>query len=181
MPDSTHRTKEGPSIATMPILDLLEHLEVDYHARMKESILRIRILFDRMPLFGGLGQLDKLAGSFDAFRSALEEHLLKEERVIFPHLRRLATGLTGCDGPLGPIDRPLDLMENEHERAARLMSELRDQVGQLEPGEEGPRRMLLEELADLWERFVAYVEIENETLHPRARKLERDLRGGLSA
>ncbi len=175
MADSTSRTTEGPDIATMPIAALLEHLEVDYHARMKESILRIRILLDRMRQFGGAEEWRRLAASFDAFRLALEEHLIKEQRVIFPHIRRLAAGQVGHDSRLGPIDRPLDLMEHEHERAAELFRALHEESNgfALPHGADGPTRMLFEELADLWERFAAYVEIEDETLHPRTRQLER--------
>ena len=58
-------------------------------------------------------------------RGELEPHLAKEERMLFPMIRELATADTAPQFHCGSLGNPVSVMLREHDRAGELLAALR--------------------------------------------------------
>jgi regulator of cell morphogenesis and NO signaling len=91
----------------------------------------------------------------------------KEEYVLFPAIRAIEAGGAGLPVPLSA---PIAVMEQEHDRAGSLLSELRA----ITDGYVAPDwacatfRALYTGLADLEAAMHVHVHLENNVLFPRA-------------
>jgi regulator of cell morphogenesis and NO signaling len=106
---------------------LVDHLEATHHAYLHDELPRLSALARKVVGVHGTRhpELTRLEQVYDALRADLEPHLAKEERVLFPMIRELAS--TGERPPLhrGSIQRPISMMLIEHDRAGELLAELR--------------------------------------------------------
>ena len=62
-----------------------------------------------------------MAAYFDQVRADLQQHMLKEEQVLFPYVRDLAERGDSCgrtQSPFGTVENPIRMMEREHRRPA---------------------------------------------------------------
>ncbi len=160
-----------------PLADLIEHILVAYHAPLRAELPRLARLAGRaLERHGNDGMLpfEAIAGQIAELEAELESHMLKEERVLFPAVRRLeaAAGgaLTPVAEPCGSIAFPIQAMEHEHAEAGAHLAELR----RITRGYEVPAgacntvTALVEGLAEFETELHRHIHLENEILFPRA-------------
>ena len=72
---------------------LVDHLEATHHTYLREALPRLEALADKVAgVHGGNHpELVQVAALAHAVRADLDPHLLKEERVLFPMVRELAS------------------------------------------------------------------------------------------
>lgn len=115
--------------------------------------------------------------TFEALKTELLSHLRKEERVLFPAIKRLAamSAIAPEGGPAGTLQAPISRMELEHDDAGTLLFRLRDLTNGYAPPADAcnTHRLLLSKLAELEADLMQHIHLENNILFPKALKLER--------
>ena len=108
-------------------------------------------------------------------------HLMKEEKVLFPFIKELATiqknGGLLQEASFGKVSGPIQLMESEHEQAGEHFEIIRRLTSgyQLPPGACNSYTILYKKLEEYENDLQEHVHLENNILFPKAIKLEEEL------
>ena len=105
--------------------------------------------------------LPELLEVYLGLKAELEQHMLKEEQILFPMIRRGEGATTG-----GPIS----VMEYEHDSAGRALERLRVLTDEFTVPEQACNtwRALWHGLAAFEESLHQHIHLENNILFPRA-------------
>ncbi|RPI17121.1 MAG: iron-sulfur cluster repair di-iron protein [Ignavibacteriae bacterium] len=128
----------------------------------------------------------KIAEYFSMIKDELEAHLMKEEKMLFPYIKKLAEikkkNLDVQYPPFGSVKEPIRVMEAEHENAGTLMSEINTLSRGYNPPEDACTtfRVLYQELKEFEDDLHVHIHLENNILHPKAIELENILNKNLS-
>ena len=166
---------EAPSaLETASLTAICDHLESTHHAFLKEELPRLEEMLEKVVRVHGakFPFVVELLAVYVPFAEELLLHLHKEEKILFPAIRRLDRG--ACLD----VAAPISVMEREHDDAGEVLRRLRSLASDYEPPEGACNtfRALLGGLADLEADTHEHVHKENNILFPRV--LER---AGLSA
>lgn len=106
----------------------------------------------------------------------MDEHMIKEEKVLFPYIKQLATAVRGSAASLPSIASPIRQMETEHESVGNNMHEIRKISNNYElPDDACASYSFLFKTLDEFENDLhTHVHLENNILFPKALKLEED-------
>jgi len=147
-----------------PLDRLIRHILDTYHASLREELPRLEALGRKVVEVHGdkrPAALPELLTVFLDLKLELEQHMAKEEQILFPLIQRGQGEMAG-----GPIS----VMEHEHDSAGRALERLRE----LTDGYEVPAdacntwRALWHGLAALEEALHQHIHLENNILFPRA-------------
>lgn len=144
--------------------ELADHIEAHYHAALRTDVPPLieaarkveRVHADKPDV--PLGLADELA----AFWDDMQSHMHKEEKVLFPMLRR------GVRGPqVGP---PVAMMMHEHDFHAERLARIRELTGGMTPPPHACAtwRALYAGLAQLETELMLHIHLENNILFARA-------------
>lgn len=114
---------------------------------------------------------------FSEVQEEMSQHMLKEERVLFPRIKQLeAEGL--ADIPLEYYTGPIGVMENEHEKAGTLLYQIRELTNNYTApdGACTTFRLALASLQDFEADLHQHVHLENYILFPKAVALYEKLK-----
>jgi regulator of cell morphogenesis and NO signaling len=152
-----------------PLPALVEHIVGTYHDALRKEMPRLEVMADRAVGIHGatlpvLRHVPEILGELSA---DLNEHMWKEEHVLFPAIQAMASG---ASDPQRWIAAPIQVMEEEHDRAGELLAQLRRATdGYLAPDWScATLRALYEALARLEREMHVHVHLENNILFPRA-------------
>lgn len=125
-------------------------------------------------------ELVRAAAYFDRMRGELEQHLLKEEQVLFPYVRDLATWdatRARAASPFGTVGNPIRMMEREHRDATDALRTIRELTGGFAAPPDGDATYTgcMGELARFERDLHRHVHLENNVLFPAAVVLEASL------
>ncbi len=154
-----------------PLAGLIDHILAKHHtytreqtalvARLAEKVARVH--GDRHPFLAELRDLVFAIGS------ELDDHLHKEEQVLFPMLRKLEAA--GDQAPKNPVlTGPVRVMMSEHEAVGAQLARVRQLTGDLTPPDDACNsfRALYSGLADLEADLHLHIHLENNVLFARA-------------
>jgi regulator of cell morphogenesis and NO signaling len=159
---------------TASLHDLTDHIVTAYHQPLREEMPRLGAMAARVARVHGQKAprlLDRIEAIVGELSADLSEHMRKEEIVLFPAIRSIENGGTSAM----PLDRPIHVMELEHDRAGELLAELRVLTAGYVPPDWAcaTARALYQGLADLEASMHLHVHLENNVLFPRAIALAR--------
>lgn len=168
----------GPRLTEMAAAELADHIEGTHHAYLRAELPRLSGIVAKVANAHGESRpkLCELAKLFERFREEMEAHMEKEERVLFPWIRRLERGGSGF--PPWGIASPIGCMEHEHEQAGTALGSMRT----LTDGFAIPAnacttyRVMVSSLEALERDTHAHVHKENSILFPMAKNLEESRR-----
>lgn len=169
--------------ATMGVVQLVDHLEATHHGYLHQELPHLSTLVEKIRSVHGSRhpELAEVQVAFEELRADLEPHLRKEEQVLFPAIRALATASATEPPafPFGTIENPISVMLREHDRAGELLERLRMLTGDYEIPADGcaSYRLTYEGLARLEADTHLHVHKENNLLFPAVRRLESRLAG----
>jgi regulator of cell morphogenesis and NO signaling len=172
-------TDADTGVTQWPLSRLIDHIVSTHHAYVRSSMPIItRHLAKLVEVHGARHpELARVAAHFDRVSRDLEQHMLKEEQVLFPYVRDLAMTPTGgrhFRSPFGTVENPIQMMEREHREAAdelRIIHELTN--GYVAPDDGcATYRVCMDELANFEHDLHRHVHLENNVLFPRAIGLE---------
>jgi regulator of cell morphogenesis and NO signaling len=131
-------------------------------------------------------ELSRVAAYFEQIVGDLEQHMLKEEQVLFPYVRELAECGGGCGrtrSPFGTVENPIRMMEREHQEVGEAMRIIRELTRGYTPPEDGctTYAISLAELQQFERDLHRHVHLENNVLFPAAVRIEQQLCGARDA
>lgn len=164
------------------LADLIRHIVSKHHAYLREELPAIGRLLappatDKND--ARTAELGRLTNLFGQFRRGMEEHLKKEEAILFPMIESIETarhtGHALPRFPFGSIAHPISVMEQEHERARQELVEIRKLTSDYTaiPAGCGEQRSSFERLRALDNDMEIHSRLEDEVLFPRAIGLEQ--------
>lgn len=123
----------------------------------------------------------RIAELFVNIKDELEVHLQKEERMLFPYIKRILEMEENDEEvpfpPFGTVENPVRVMELEHEAAGRLMAEINSLSSGFTPPEDActTYKVLYQELKEFENDLHVHIHLENNILFPKAIELEKSL------
>jgi regulator of cell morphogenesis and NO signaling len=160
---------------TAPMSELIDNILVEHHDYLREEMPRISFLTEKVANAHGdrNAALAEVATVFAGVRAELEQHMAKEEQILFPLIRRIEAGETSgfhC----GSIQNPIAVMEREHDSAGNALEALRELTEDFTVPEWGCNtyRAMLDALETFERNMHTHVHKENNILFPRAIEAE---------
>jgi len=151
--------------------ELTRHIVERHHGFVRCESPRIRGLLDKVCDKHGRAheELSDLKTLFAALTQELDEHMMKEERILFPYLEALAGGIT-APAFFGSVEDPIAQMIADHEDAGAILSEIRALTkGYTPPGDACLTFRALYAALEEFERDLHWhVHLENNIVFPRA-------------
>jgi regulator of cell morphogenesis and NO signaling len=149
-----------------PLDALIDHILVTYHEPLRAELPRIEEMAQKVHRVHGdkdRARFDQLLETVLAIRADIEQHLPKEEQILFPAIK-------AGQGPMAL--GPMHVMEMEHETLAGMLRKVRELTNDFEVPEEACAtwRALWVGLEDLERSLHEHIHLENNVLHPRARQ-----------
>jgi regulator of cell morphogenesis and NO signaling len=166
-------------VASWPVDRLIDHILSTHHAYVRSALPTLnRYLAKLVEVHGQRHpELVRVASSVEHLGRELLQHMMKEERVLFPYIRTLATSNNDAprSSPFGTVQNPIRMMEREHRDAGDEMHAIRQLTNGHTPPADGctTYRVAFEELARFERDLHRHVHLENNVLFPKAVELER--------
>lgn len=157
-----------------PLDALSAHIVRTYHQPLRDELPRLNTMAAKVAKVHGTKdpRLGRMASALLSLSEELQEHMQKEEQVLFPVIDAIETG---ASAPMR-IDAPISVMQHEHDHAGMLLGELRSLTDQYQPPEWSCAtvRALYAGLAELEGAMHVHIHLENNILFPRALRLLQD-------
>lgn len=166
-----------------PLSELIDYILEKHHVFTKQELLRLDALVvkvcsahgERHPELLGLQRL------FKSLNEDLVPHMMKEERVLFPHIRRMEAALENHEPlpapPFMTVRNPVRMMSLEHDNAGELLREMRRTSSDYTVPPDGcvSYQTLYQALKEFEEDLHQHIFLENSILFPRAVEMEAKL------
>ena len=164
----------------MSLAALSDHIVREHHVFTRDENERITVLLGKVCSVHGDNhkELFAIQKIFGMMRLELENHMLKEERMLFPYIALMESSL-GFNQPVPPAPfgstrNPIRVMLSEHDAAAEQLREIRQLSGDFNPPEDActSYRSLYEALEGLEKDLHEHIHLENNLLFPKAIEME---------
>jgi regulator of cell morphogenesis and NO signaling len=160
-----------------PLRELIGYILACHHVYLRSELPRIAFLFAKM--IGAHGDRQPVLFQdreiLDVLHQELDNHMKKEELILFPMIETLE----GRDGGTVPacfcsIEHPIARMEQGHEIAGRCLMQMRYLTLDYRLPDEAcnTHRALFAALTELETDLHQHIHLENNVLFPRAVELE---------
>jgi regulator of cell morphogenesis and NO signaling len=166
-----------------PLPLLIDYIVGIHHRYVRETMPRISEYAQKVARVHGHAWPEnvEIANIFTALHHELHSHMMKEEEVLFPYIKRLSEASErhhpSPAAPFGTVGNPIRMMESEHEEAGEAMASIRRLSRDFHPPEAACNtyRVLYKLLEEFESDLHRHVHLENNILHPRALALEQSL------
>jgi regulator of cell morphogenesis and NO signaling len=168
-------------------LDVLaDYIEKKHHKYVSEQIPILRAFLHKITAVHGnnhpeLYEINKL---FNACAEELTGHMLKEERILFPFIRKLEQARRiekpKPEIPFGTVENPISMMMHDHEVEGDRFRKIREQSGQYIVPSDGCNtyKAAFAGLKNFENDLHIHIHLENNILFPKAVELEKLLQAG---
>lgn len=168
-----------PDPHLMSLTALTQHIVSTHHGFLREELPRLSQWTDKVATAHGSGdrRLIELASIFRTFRAELEQHMVKEEQILFPMIQQMELSGSVAASHCGSIESPIHVMEQEHDHAGQALSRMRMLTDDFTPPDSACNtyRAMLDALQRLERDMHQHVHEENNVLFPRATELQTQL------
>lgn len=162
---------------TASMTELADHIEATHHARARDTFTRLATLVPRVQSAHAERHpwLVDLRRTIESLAEAMHDHMVREERVLFPWLRRLDRPSEIHTGPPWSVKRPISCMVHDHDEVAEMLGEIKGLTsGYATPPEAcGSFRTMIELLRQLDEDTRRHIHKENNILFPAGVQAEQ--------
>lgn len=156
------------------LTELCDHIEATHHRYLKEELPILSELVAKVSTVHGEAHpsLWEVKSVFAKMSDELFSHMFKEEKILFPFIRRLEGDESKA--PVGSIAAPIKRMEEEHQDSGDALEALRTLTEGYTPPEDacGSYRLMLSRLEKLEKDLHQHIHKENNILFPRAIEME---------
>ncbi len=157
--------------------ELADHIERTHHVYLKAELPRLGALVAKVAGRHGPNhpELSLLGRVFEGVRAELEAHLMKEEMILFPAIRRLEAGPDEAAFSGEGLAAPIRVMEQEHDNAGEALARMRELTDDYTVPADACNsyRAMLHDLQRFEEDMHVHVHKENNILFPRAQQTGR--------
>ncbi len=166
-------------LESMSMAEVCDLIVREHHDALREELPRLTAMVDKVVSVHGahFPWLAAVQTAFNALRDELIPHMMKEELILFPAIKKIESTQSLPLFPFGSINNPLSCMEHEHEDAGVLLAEIRQQTSDFAIPAEACNtfRAMLDGLRELELDMHTHVHRENNVLFPRVRDLVQEL------
>jgi len=163
------------------LTQLVDYILNTHHRYVKETIPVIQQHLAKVSLKHGEvhPEMKKIELLFDVVKRDFEQHMMKEEIILFPRIKKLE--LAFSEGNLKEenfdVQQPIHVMELEHDIAGSMMEEIKKLSESYTPPSTActTYRVCLEELKQFEKDLHRHVHLENNILFPKALELQNNL------
>lgn len=167
------------------LAELIAHILEKHHNYLRTELPRLTQLLSKVVEVHGGRQgesLHPLQDVYSGLRKELEQHMRKEENILFPFIQQIERAQVGAErlGPRGmSVQNPIGMMEQEHESAGNALRALRRLTADYTVPADGcpTYRALFDGLRALEADLHEHIHLENNILFPKAVQLESLLQG----
>ena len=159
---------------------LADYIVNTHHRYIRKNLPDIRTYAHKVARVHG-GRHPELITVYELVEQLSAEisaHLEKEERVLFPYIKRLAASVQsgGAEESGFSATSPIRVMVEEHEQAAQQLASIRNLTGGYAlPGDACASYTLLFRMLDDFEQdFILHAHLENNILFPKTLGLEEE-------
>ncbi|HJY62826.1 MAG TPA: iron-sulfur cluster repair di-iron protein [Ignavibacteria bacterium] len=160
---------------------LIDYIITNHHTYVLREITTIEHHMEKVMLKHGEKhpEIFKINSFFSELKDELIVHMQKEEKMLFPYIKNMVfasrNALDFPYPPFGTVTNPVAMMENEHENAGKLMSEINKVSNSYTPPDDActTYRILYKELADFEADLHIHIHLENNLLFPKTIALEK--------
>lgn len=178
--DAANGEKLGTDWVRAPLGELVDHIVGTHHAYLREELPRLDRLTDRVAQVHGHEhpEVVKIRNVFLHMRPELENHMMKEEHILFPWVKAMEQGDNVPFLPAASVASPIQCMVAEHDDAGAALEQFRELSGGYNPpdGACNTWRVLYAALEYLEADMHQHVHKENNILFPRALELEQGVK-----
>ncbi|MGA9120119.1 MAG: iron-sulfur cluster repair di-iron protein [Bacteroidota bacterium] len=162
---------------------LIDHIVSRHHAFVRRMIPIITKHTQKVAEVHGARhpEVVGIAGRFQLIAGELTNHMMKEERILFPTIKQAELARQGKSHYVAPafgtLANPIRMMESEHDAAGDGLYEIRSASGNYVPPEDActTYRVSYQELEAFERDLHQHVHLENNILFPKALELEARL------
>ena len=178
--------EHGPSVPERqwneaPARDLVAHIVRTHHAFVRTEIPRLEALLQKVTGKHGSAhkELTEIHETFSALAEELQQHLMKEERVLFPYIEQAEAAVevdqAAPESCFGSVEFPISRMIADHDDAGGLLESIRTLSNNfaLPEGACQSYAALYRGLEEFEQDLHRHIHLENNILFPRALELER--------
>lgn len=176
--DMLQATDPGPDLdwERMGVVELVDTIEATHHAFLWAELDRLGALAEKVSTKHAAdhSELIDVRRTFEDLRVDLTPHLEKEERVLFPMIRMMASEVDGVAKIGASLKAPISMMVLEHEETGELLSMLRVLTSGYQTPANGcaSYRAFYDGLAELELDTHLHIHRENNLLFPAVVALE---------
>lgn len=156
--------------------EIVDYITTTYHEPLRNDLERINALMNKVVAVhsGRHPDLKQLQEVFRRFRYALEQHMHKEDMILFPICKELETSTSPLMSHCGSVANPIHVMLLEHEQAGGDLATMRQLTGNYQAPHDacGSFRALLHALSEMEVTMHQHVALENNVLFPKAKETE---------
>ena len=164
----------------MSLAALADYIVRKHHTFTREENERITALLEKVCAAHGANhaELYEIQRIFGALRLEIENHLLKEERVLFPYIALMESSLNFGQpiptAPFGSTRNPVAVMVSEHDAAGEDLREIRRLSNHFAvPADACPTyKSLYNALEEFEKDLHQHIHLENNILFPKAVEME---------
>jgi len=175
-PSSTHFDKWEADFLTDYIIN-------NHHAYVNNAISTIEHHLQKVVSAHGAKhpEVCGIESIFTELKNELLEHMAKEERMLFPYIKKLSFAIKNSiempAAPFGSVDNPIKVMESEHDNAGLLLKKMNALSDSYTPPQDACAtfRVLYGELKEFEEDLHVHIHLENNVLFPKAKTMEEKL------
>jgi regulator of cell morphogenesis and NO signaling len=173
-------TPEPEEWSARPLGELIQYIVEKHHAFVRRETPRLETLLAKVVARHSTGhtEMKRIEELFVVIGQELSTHLMKEEEILFPYIRRMEQAIqAGGKVPpafFGSVRRPITNMIAEHDDAGALLSQIRNLTNDyLAPEDACPTLLALYRGLEEFERDLhRHVHLENNILFPKAVEME---------
>lgn len=185
--DSAIEKHDSPAMdwTKAPLRELIRHILSTHHEFLKLELPRLGERLQKVVNAHGDKDPDRLAGLsrvFGELHTELDQHMHKEEMILFPAIERCESAVAARQPvpplPFGTLGNPIAVMEKEHENAGIALQGIKDFTSNYQLPEYAcvTCRALYGGLGKLEADLHQHIHLENNILFPKAIELERSHR-----
>jgi len=160
---------------------LTNHIVEKHHTFMKRELPRVGDFMAKVLSAHGANhaELAEVAEVYAGLRAEIEDHLKKEEQVLFPMIQEMEITREAGSSHCGSVNNPIGVMEHEHDNAGVALRRLRELTDDYTTPADGcpTYQALMAGLAAMERDLHEHIHKENNILHPRAAAYEASLLG----
>ena len=183
-------SKSAPAALTEPsavesrgLAKLADYIVNKHHEFTRSELQRLTELLTKVCSVHGANhpELVQIQSEFQKLDADLCPHMMKEEHILFPYIKRLESAALGSGpaplAPFGTVRNPIAVMMREHDAAGDILKSIRalsrDFV--VPEGACFSYRTLYGALAELEADLHQHIHLENNILFPRAAEIENEI------
>ncbi len=157
--------------------ELCDYIEEKHHTFVKEALPMLAAYADKVASVHGHhhSELITMQGLVHELVDELTPHLMKEERILFPHIRQAVIDAEHAHNlPFGEFEHPVKMMEQEHGLAGDVVKDLRKISNDYFLPEYACNtwRAYFHLLSEFEEDLFIHIHLENNVLHGKARAMD---------